>query len=338
MPYWDFRRSINSVQILAALGAEQGLSTAQLLLNTGLSVGQLSDARCEVEAVQELQLVRNLLRGCPMQSDLGMRAGLRYHISSYGMWGFAMMSSPSLREAVQLGLRLVSLTFVFVRLQLQEKAGVVELRVDADEIPGSERQFLLERDLVAAVQLLNELCAAPIPLLSVSFSCVRPAHAERLQEVFACPVDFAAEHTGMRISSAVLDLPLPQANAATVQSCEQLCRDLLAQRQQRSGVAAQVRQRLLRSDDAFPGLEQIAGELGQTSRSLRRHLASEGTSFRCLLDECRELLAEQLLVRLRLSVEEVAARLGYAEASSFIIAFRRWKGMTPRRFVQQAGR
>jgi AraC-like DNA-binding protein len=151
-------------------------------------------------------------------------------------------------------------------------------------------------------------------------------------------VDFAAEHTGMRISSAVLDLPLPQANAATVQSCEQLCRDLLAQRQQRSGVAAQVRQRLLRSDDAFPGLEQIAGELGQTSRSLRRHLASEGTSFRGLLDECRELLAEQLLVRLRLSVEEVAARLGYAEASSFIIAFRRWKGMTPRRFVQQAGR
>jgi AraC-like DNA-binding protein len=123
-----------------------------------------------------------------------------------------------------------------------------------------------------------------------------------------------------------------------VQTCEQLCRDLLAQRRQRSGLAGRIRQRLLRSDDAFPGLEQIADELGLTSRTLRRRLASEGTTYRHLLDECRELLAEQLLGQLRLSVEEVAARLGYAEASSFIIAFRRWKGVTPRRFVQQASR
>jgi AraC-like DNA-binding protein len=338
MPYWDFRRSVNSMQILAGLGAERGLGAAQLLHDTGLSVEQLHDPRTEVEAGQELQLVRNLLRGCPGQSQLGVLAGLRYHISSYGLWGFAMMSSPSLRAAVELGQRLLSLSFAFVRLELLEGPDAVELQVDADEIPEGPRQFLLERDLVAARQLLNELCASPIPLLSVSFSSARPPHAGLLRDVFACPVHFDAAHTGMRFSSAVLDLPLPQANAATVQTCEQLCRDLLAQRRQRTGVAARIRQRLLRSDDAFPGLEQIAAEFGLTSRTLRRHLTSEGTTYRSLLDECRELLAEQLLGQLRLSVEEVAARLGYAEASSFIIAFRRWKGMTPRRFVQQASR
>jgi AraC-like DNA-binding protein len=338
MPYWDFRRSINSMQILAGLGAERGLGETQLLQDTGLTVEQLHEPRTEVEAGQELQLVRNLLRGCPGQSELGALAGLRYHISSYGLWGFAMMSSPSLRAAVELGQRLLSLSFAFVRLELLEGPSSAELRVDADEIPEGPRQFLLQRDLVAARQLLNELCASPIPLLSVSFSFARPPHAGRLRDVFGCPVHFDAAHTGMRFSSAVLDLPLPQANAATVQTCEQLCRDLLAQRRQRTGVAARIRQRLLRSDDAFPKLEQIAAEFGLTSRTLRRHLTSEGTTYRSLLDECRELLAEQLLGQLRLSVEEVAARLGYAEASSFIIAFRRWKGMTPRRFVQQASR
>lgn len=338
MPYWDFRRSVSSMQILAGLGAERGLGEAQLLHDTGLSADRLHDPRTEVEAGQELQLVRNLLDGCPGQSELGVLAGLRYHISSYGLWGFAMMSSPSLRAAVELGQRLLSLSFAFVRMQLLEGPDSAELRVDADEVPEDARQFLLERDLVAARQLLNELCASPIPLMSASFSCVRPAHAGLVGEIFACPVHFGAAHTGMCFSSTVLDLPLPQANAATVQTCEQLCRDLLAQRRQRTGVAARIRQRLLRSDDAFPGLEQVAGELGLTSRTLRRRLAGEGTSYRHLLEECRELLAEQLLGQLHLSVEEVAARLGYAEASSFIIAFRRWKGMTPRRFVQQAGR
>jgi AraC-like DNA-binding protein len=189
---------------------------------------------------------------------------------------------------------------------------------------------------VAARQLLNELCAAPIPLLSVSFSCARPAHAGLLQEVFACPVHFDAAHTGMRFSSAVLDLPLPQANAATVQTCEQLCRDLLAQRRQRSGMAARIRQRCCAAMTRFPGWSRSPASSGSPRAPCAGTWPAKAPPTAHLLDECRELLAEQLLGQLRLSVEEVAARLGYAEASSFIIAFRRWKGMTPRRFVQQA--
>jgi AraC-like DNA-binding protein len=33
-----------------------------------------------------------------------------------------------------------------------------------------------------------------------------------------------------------------------------------------------------------------------------------------------------------LSVEDVALRLGYAEATSFIAAFKRWTGITPARY------
>lgn len=337
MAHWDFRRSINSMQILAAVGQEHGLSLAQLLNNTGLNEARLQMADAEVEAGQELQLVRNLLRGCPDVSGLGMLAGRRYHISSYGLWGFAMMSSPSLRTALALGLRLVSLSFVFVRLQVCDDPEFLELRVDDSEIPQAERLFLVERDMVAALQLVNELCAAPLPLHSVSFAFPAPPHTRCLQALFACPVQFDADHSALRVNNALLDLPLPQANTATVKTCEQLCLNLLEQRRHRNGVAARIRQRLMRSDDPFPGLEQLATELALTSRSLRRHLAAEGTSFRDLLDECRELLAEQLLGQMQLPVEDVAERLGYAEASSFILAFKRWKGVTPRQFTIQAG-
>jgi AraC-like DNA-binding protein len=33
-----------------------------------------------------------------------------------------------------------------------------------------------------------------------------------------------------------------------------------------------------------------------------------------------------------MSIEQIAARLGYAEATSFINAFRRWSGQTPHAF------
>ena len=39
-------------------------------------------------------------------------------------------------------------------------------------------------------------------------------------------------------------------------------------------------------------METVAAELGMTSRSPRRHLENEGTSYRQLIDEIREILAE----------------------------------------------
>jgi AraC-like DNA-binding protein len=69
-----------------------------------------------------------------------------------------------------------------------------------------------------------------------------------------------------------------------------------------------------------------------SARTLRNHLASEGTSYRELLEDVREALAEQLLSARRLNVDEIASRLGYADRSSFIVAFKRWKGVSPGRY------
>ena len=64
------------------------------------------------------------------------------------------------------------------------------------------------------------------------------------------------------------------------------------------------------------------------TRSLRRHLDAEGTSFRQLLEEAREALAEEMLTS-GLTVEQTARRLGYNEPGSFSHAFRRWTGIRP---------
>jgi AraC-like DNA-binding protein len=47
-----------------------------------------------------------------------------------------------------------------------------------------------------------------------------------------------------------------------------------------------------------------------STRTLRRKLGEAGTSFRSLLDEVREALAEELLTTGALTVDDVATRLG----------------------------
>jgi AraC-like DNA-binding protein len=76
-------------------------------------------------------------------------------------------------------------------------------------------------------------------------------------------------------------------------------------------------------------LERVAQRLHLSQRSLQRQLASESYSFRSLLDEVREELAVCYLNYERLSISEVAYRLGYSEVSAFTRAFVRWKNLSP---------
>jgi AraC-like DNA-binding protein len=91
-------------------------------------------------------------------------------------------------------------------------------------------------------------------------------------------------------------------------------------------VADRVRARLARTlPQGEVGQEAIARSLNLSLRSMQRKLRQEGTSFRELLEETRRSLAAQYGRDSTLSASEIAYLLGFAEASSFSRAMRRWR-------------
>ncbi len=175
----------------------------------------------------------------------------------------------------------------------------------------------------------RDLFQRPVPLRRVSFRFPRPAYADRFAAIFPGPVFFAEPEHCVLIDAEWADQPLPQADERTARLCEAQCSELLRRRRARPRVAERVRQHLLRL--GAPGgrsMEAVAAELAMAPRTLHRHLAAEDTTFRRLLGEVREDLAEEMLAY-QMTVDEVAERLGYAETSSFAHAFKRWKGISP---------
>jgi AraC-like DNA-binding protein len=77
---------------------------------------------------------------------------------------------------------------------------------------------------------------------------------------------------------------------------------------------------------------EVARRLGMSSRNFSRKLRNEDTSFAEILDQMRAALARGYLGDETLPVSEIAWLLGYREVSSLTHAFKRWTGMTPRRF------
>jgi AraC-like DNA-binding protein len=76
-------------------------------------------------------------------------------------------------------------------------------------------------------------------------------------------------------------------------------------------------------------LEEAAQAMSCTPRALQYQLATEGSSFKQVLNETRRELAFFYLSKMRFSPKETSFMLGYSEPPAFYHAFRRWSGQSP---------
>lgn len=338
MVHWDLPRAPSSIALLARLGAERGVPVQTSLRGTGIEPHTLHDPRAEVDAAQELAVIANLLDALGEAPGLGLLAGARYHVTTYGIWGFALISSATLRSAVDVGLRHVDLTFALCRIQARVTAGEILLVLDAGDVPPALRRFVIERDAAAIHTLGREIYGslAPTRRVSLAFPAPQDDALSSLSAVLGITPTFGAPENAVAFDAALLDEPLPQASELTSALAVAQCRDLLNRRRARTGLAGQVREALFARLADPLSADEVAASLHVSGRTLQRRLAEEGTSFRELLNEVRERSAEELLVADGLPVADVARRLGYVEISSFSQAFRRWKGVGPRQFRKHA--
>ena len=329
---WDFARHVAGTALLVAAGGDAGIATDVLLRGTGLGGRDLADHQRMVTAQQELRVVRNLIAAAPAMT--GVRVGARYHASTFGPLGFALMSSPTLGDAANLAFRFLDLSFTFTVPSARLDGDQVVVAVDDRDLPADVGRFLVERDLTAIWTVLREIAGGRPRPTSVTLPLAPggPTDPADHRTVFGVRPRWSdvGSRAELRLDASWFGLTLPQASPHAFALAEALCHALVSPRRSRHGITEHVRvvmaQRLA---DGAP-MAEVAAALGLSERSLRRHLAEVGTGYRALLEEVRRSVAEELLADPALAVEDVARRLGYAEATSFGAAYRRWTGRTPR--------
>lgn len=322
-------RASTSVLIMARLAEEYGLSRGDLLASAG--IGQ--DAP-EVTVGQELQVVRELAARVPASTGLGLAAGLRYHLGSHGVWGWAIATSPTLRKAITFGPQHLGLTYGFCAVTADPARAA--LTFDHTHLPQDVREFLLWRDIVATTSFAWELFVSSTPVERVELALSRPPYAEHVAQMVGAPVTWEAAVSRIVYREHLADLPLPQADVPMHAVAVQRCLELAARRRRLPGGAADVRELLMHDPSDMPTIDQAAAALHTSARSLRRRLAGEGCGYRQLVEEVRRSLAEQYLT-VGMTVEATARRLGYSETAAFTHAFSRWTGSTPTHYRDISG-
>ena len=84
--------------------------------------------------------------------------------------------------------------------------------------------------------------------------------------------------------------------------------------------------------DGYPMMEQVARELGVSSRTLQRRLTGAGFTYTQIVQQVRLVRACELLASPEKPISSVAAQTGFSSPSSLSRAFHSWTGITPREF------
>jgi hypothetical protein len=102
---WDFPRTPVASRHLLDTAEAHGIDPTACLAGTGLTTTDLAEPNLEIQAGQELAIVRNLLAHVHEPSGLGIEAGLRYTLANTGILGYALLSSPTMRDALTVAVR-----------------------------------------------------------------------------------------------------------------------------------------------------------------------------------------------------------------------------------------
>lgn len=332
---WNFPRPVTNIRPLLEVGLEHTLSLADCLAGSGIDAGLLDQPGAVIQAEQELRVVCNLLHHIGHDQALGVLAGSRHHLTSHGIFGLAVLSSPTFLSATRLGMRYLQATLSYCRISPEAMGDEACLIVDGEDLPEDVRDFLIERDIAALVTSMADLDAINLPVKAIRLRQTGGRAASHFQALFSIMPEQGQAANMLVVEACRLEQRLPQSNPMTLRLCQEECARLLDQYRRRGGLAGRVRERLAGSPAAIPGMDVVARELNMHVRTLRRHLAAEGVDYASLVEEVRGALAEELLKGTDLRIEEIAERLSYSESSTFIRAFKRWSGKSPQRYRQE---
>ena len=260
-------------------------------------------------------------------------AGGNYDLGALGPLGDAINSAGKVGSALRRLIDYFSLLqdCTHIRLGLEDDMASVSYRILDPDIWPRHHDAMFTLGIVS--QILKRGTRGGWDKIEFAFEAESHEMRGDIGKVVSAPCTFGADANQIRFPSAMLDLVLPAAAQPTVCDVRLLSRSIVEKRRE-TPLVDRLSQMVLRDlNTSAIEQERFAREIGMSSRTMRRKLTEQGSSFQQVLDECRMRQAVfEFRVRPDLSIAQIALRLGYAEHSNFTRAFHRWSGISPQTY------
>jgi AraC-like DNA-binding protein len=310
-----------------------GMSREQLLSGTGVDEAD-SHSALNLSADQLNTACTNALL-FSKDSQLGLKFGSQISIASQGIFGYALMTSATIGDALNLLVRYNRVILPSIGIQLERHDDQLELWVKAAHLPQDLQRFYTEVLYAAIINSGGILLGRQTAIINMQLNYPKPVSLDEYEAIFGSGVRFKAQRSAMFFDYASLGSAISTSNPIARDIFKRECDRLISRDSSGGMVSERVQQILLQAGSEFPSGAKVAQLLHMSESTLQRHLTKEGNRFQQLLDQVRYRLAGEYLEGTNLPVAEIACLLGFSDAANFRRSFKRWSGTTPS-LVRQA--
>ena len=332
----EIRKIVSNMFIrLLSILAEEKINIGEELRGFGLSRQEIDHLAENIDYETFYLFTEQILANHSVPA-LGARFGASLNISDWGMFGTGILSCESVWSAYQTFGDVQEYTGDLVKLDFHERggAGVASIsRLERAALVPFYIEYVLANTWTNFIRPIQ----SPTPevkLNRVRFTFPEPeSHLSYYQAIFDCPVEFDAPADELHFPKTLLHQPNPFRNKGALHFCLD---QILHVDQLMGGLGSysqRVEERVIYAlSDSLQTIEEMARELALSSRTLRRRLAEEGTTYNQIVLKVRMDMAKYYLSRTKKPIEHIADSLQYSSVTSFSRAFKHFDGLSPRAY------
>lgn len=304
-----------------ALAQREGLKGDFKAVPEGQDYVPIADLLAVYETADEqLKPGFSVRQGCGLQSE------------DYDTLGLAWRTCLKAKDIFLRLQRFMILVTDYGATHLLEAEG--RIRVELERPAGRRGEEMAnETAMVMLVNILREVTGESLSPTRVDFQ-----HGERakdnLEAFFKAPVHFMSRGNYLQFKQADLE-------KSTMKADKHLQEYLVARMQEELAYIDTESDPLLKGIQTFiqeslpsgiPSLVNAAEQVNLAPRTLKRRLATQGYSFRELVQDMQAQSAKYYLKHSEKSISEITFLTGFSEQSAFNRAFKRWTGQSPSQF------
>lgn len=319
------------LRCLAGMSKDFGIDPVRLCMGLGFEIADLSNPDCLVSFRQAASMIRRAL-ACTQGRNrgLGLDIGTQETIGSIGLVGYAMLTSPTLGEAIDLGIKMQRHAGVLLQLERVDSGKYLTIRASSLFHEPDIQPFLVEESFGIFLNLVRTLVGDTFAPCFIELSYSKPSYSAHYDQVFKCPIRYDQSENLFACDAHWAEKRIATYDPLSHRQVLDFLQMNVAKQSIEDEFIESIERIVRRDLRQTPSLSAVATQLCMSDRTLRRRLADQGRSYQNVLDQIRMSRAIALLGNPRLTIDEVAYEVGFSDAHNFRRAFKRWTGHGPR--------
>lgn len=312
----------------------QGLDPEPILAKASLDLQVIEGAPDQRIPIANMTRFWQAAQQATGDPSFGLKVGEYVHSMNFRALGLLLVTCKTLAQALEKTISYQALISDTVTTGIERRPQATALTIEP--LAGIEISPLaIDAFYSFVLRHCKDMLGDHQLIVGVELMRDAPSNPTSWEKFFGCPVSFNSTVNRLWMDRGTLEQPTNMGDALLAAQNEMAVQQYLEQ-MNASSWAERVSQSIHKALATHePTLASVATEFNLTERTLARRLKTEEVTFRQLLQDKRQELAQYYLTQTNLSITEIAFNLSFTDVSNFGRAFQRWCGMSPIEYRNQ---